>query len=421
MKRRSVHCRWSLCFAVVLTAAVSAFGVAGASASTPPADSSPIDVYEMDQPGFYEAPNPLPAVPHGTLLRYQPIAETAITSSGNFMRIMYTSETVSGEPIAVTGVAVLGPINGEWPRAGTPEFPDEGWSILTVGHGTTGLNLFCAPSLSLPEDGGRAFDISDVDRVVPDNGFVVVASDFQGLGTPGGHPYLVGQSAGKNMLDAALAIRQFPGIEISTTTASAGYSQGGGAAVWAGELAASYAPELRMLGTVAGAPATEVAALVAGGVSDPVRAPLSVSIVSGIATAYPEAAAATDAVLTRNGAELMQTMREHCFADVARVPRPPYLRGDPTAIEPFAGLMAANTPGQTTQQAPILIVQGDADENVPVGHTATLAARLCALGDTVERRLVPGKTHQTAQPGAYQAGIDWLVGLRDGAQPVSTC
>ena len=58
---------------------------------------------------------------------------------------------------------------------------------------------------------------------------------------------------------------------------------------------------------------------------------------------------------------------------------------------------------------------------VPVEHTATLAARLCALGDTVERRLLPGKIHQTAQPAAYQAGIEWLVGLREGASPTSTC
>lgn len=375
----------------------------------------------MDQAGFYDPPDPLPAVPHGTLLRYQPIAETAITSSGIFMRIMYTSETVAGQPIAVTGVAVLGPINGEWPRAREPEFPAEGWSILTLGHGTTGINMFCAPSLSLPEDGGRAFDISDVDNVVRDDGFIVVASDFQGLGTPGGHPYLVGQSAGRNMLDAALAIRQFPGISISTTTAAAGYSQGGGAALWAGELAATYAPDLKMIGTVAGAPATEVGALVAGGVADPSRAPLSVSIVAGFAIAYPEAAAATDSVLTRNGAALMKTMGEHCFADAIPMPRPPYLRGDPTTTEPFAGLMTANTPGQAPQASPILIIQGDADENVPVEHTATLAARLCALGDTVERRLLPGKIHQTAQPAAYQAGIEWLVGLREGASPTSTC
>ncbi len=393
-------------------------------ATVPPTGpaSGAVQAFTVDQPGFYEAPNPLPDVPHGTLLRYQPYRQTALTLGGNYMRIMYTSQTATGQPVAVTGVAVLGPINGEFPGAREPEQPAGGWGVLTLGHGSVGMSMFCAPSLSLPDDGGRAFELSDVDRVVRDGQWVVVASDFEGLGTPGtGHPYLVGQSAGRNMLDAALAIGQFPGITISKTTAAVGYSQGGGAALWAGELAAAYAPELQMVATVAGAPATEVGALAGAGFHDRERSPLTLSILAGFATAYPQAAGALGSVLTKSGRTMVDVINQHCFADEVAAPRPPYLRADPAASEPFAGLFAENTPGQARQSSPVLIVQGDADENVPVDQTATLAARLCALGDTVERRMLPGMNHELAASVAMRDAVEWIEAIRSGTAPVNTC
>ena len=40
-----------------------------------------------------------------------------------------------------------------------------------------------------------------------DAGYVVAATDYEGLGTPGVHPYLVGESEGRSVLDAARAAR----------------------------------------------------------------------------------------------------------------------------------------------------------------------------------------------------------------------
>ena len=44
-------------------------------------------------------------------------------------------------------------------------------------------------------------------------GSIVAATDYEGMGTPGPHPYLVGISEGRSGLDAALAARQIPGAE----------------------------------------------------------------------------------------------------------------------------------------------------------------------------------------------------------------
>src|SRR5262249_38673605 len=79
-------------------------------------------------------------------------------------------------------------------------------------------------------------------------------TDYEGLGTPGEHTYSVGRSEGHAVLDAARAALRLRGGGLAPDAKVAfwGYSQGGGAAVWAGELASSYAPELHTVGVVAG-------------------------------------------------------------------------------------------------------------------------------------------------------------------------
>ena len=59
------------------------------------------------------------------------------------------------------------------------------------------------------------------------------ATDYEGLGGPGPHPSIIGVSEGRSMLDASRAAGQVPGVYLSDTTAIAGFSQGGHAALWA--------------------------------------------------------------------------------------------------------------------------------------------------------------------------------------------
>ena len=87
-------------------------------------------------------------------------------------------------------------------------------------------------------------------------GYVVVATDYPGLGTPGIHPYLIGISEARAVLDSVRAARALPNTGASNRFAVWGHSQGGHAALYTGELAASYAPELKLVGIAAAAPAT---------------------------------------------------------------------------------------------------------------------------------------------------------------------
>ena len=128
--------------------------------------------------------------------------------------------------------------------------------ILTIAHGTTGIADACAPST-----GPARTELALMGPAI-DAGYLVAMSDYEGLGTPGRHPYLVGESEGRGVLDAARAAGQLPDADPGEQLAIFGYSQGGHGALWAGQLAPEWTPELELVGTVAGAPATEMPVIV---------------------------------------------------------------------------------------------------------------------------------------------------------------
>src|SRR5690606_37645715 len=92
-------------------------------------------------------------------------------------------------------------------------------------------------------------------------GFIIAATDYPGLGTVGPHPYLVGVSEGRAVIDSVRAARELREAHAGDRFVVWGHSQGGQAALFTGELSASYAPELKLLGVAAAAPATDLTKL----------------------------------------------------------------------------------------------------------------------------------------------------------------
>ena len=76
-------------------------------------------------------------------------------------------------------------------------------------------------------------------------GYVVVATDYEGLGTPGTHPYLVGESEAHGVLDIVKAAQQIRETGANDKTFVWGQSQGGQAALFAGEIAADLRTRAR--------------------------------------------------------------------------------------------------------------------------------------------------------------------------------
>jgi acetyl esterase/lipase len=66
----------------------------------------------------------------------------------------------------------------------------------------------CAPSLAL-------FIFQQIQglRQLTEHGYIVVATDYPGLGTPQTHPYLVGVSEARAVLDSVRAARSMGGAQ----------------------------------------------------------------------------------------------------------------------------------------------------------------------------------------------------------------
>jgi hypothetical protein len=144
----------------------------------------------------------------------------------------------------------------------------------------------CAPSKTIA---AGTYDWSDHLVASVNHGWAVAVSDYEGLGTPGDHTYSVGRSEGQAVLDVVRAAQRLTGAGLRTDAKVAfwGYSQGGGAATWAGQLAPGYAPELHTVGVAAGgvpANLTKVSEAVDGLPWSGVQLMSAI----GFAAAYPE-------------------------------------------------------------------------------------------------------------------------------------
>ena len=212
-------------------ATIGTLAVLGCLAAVPPAEA----LYDV-QPGE------IPGRP-GTIIRIWPLegGGPSLGGNANAFRFLYRSTGLNGQPIPVSGAIFIpsGPA------------PAGGRNIIAWAHPTSGVMPPCAPSL-MPDTAGMIWNLAEM----LSRGYVVVATDYPGLGTDGIHPYLIGESEGRAVLDSVRAARDLPDSGASDRFAVWGHSQGGHAALYTGELAARYAPDLKLVGVAAAAPAT---------------------------------------------------------------------------------------------------------------------------------------------------------------------
>src|SRR4029077_1148551 len=188
------------------------------------------------------SPAEVPGKP-GSIIRIWPLegGGPGMGGMGDSFRIRYRSTDPSGRPIPVSGAIYIP--NGPAPAGGR--------NIIAWAHPTSGVMPPCAPSL-MPDVGGMMWNLPNMIA----QGYIVVATDYPGLGTDGIHPYLIGESEARSVLDSVRAAREMPNTGASNRFAVWGHSQGGHAALYTGEIAAHYAPELKLVGVAAAAPAT---------------------------------------------------------------------------------------------------------------------------------------------------------------------
>jgi pimeloyl-ACP methyl ester carboxylesterase len=257
-------------------------------------------------------------------------------------------------------------------------------------------------------------------------GYVVAASDYQGLGTPGPHPYLVGDSEAMNELDMVRAARNLPEAHAGSDFVVWGHSQGGHASLFTGQLAATYAPELHLAGVAAGAPVPNLEDLFKVNTETTVGRILISMALQSWARVYDDAR--LDQILTPLARPLVGEIAKNCLYTKSQIAssvpgslalKLTFLHTPPWETEPWRTILEQNNPGANRTNAPILMIQGDADPIVAPEVTARLVGRLCGEGDEVELRRLKDVAHLDAGHVAAPEVVQWIE-QRFAGDPAST-
>jgi uncharacterized membrane protein HdeD (DUF308 family) len=360
-------------FVGVALALVAALGLLGISAKIHEGSAS-----EPDE--FYAAPSDAPDEP-GVLLRSEPFQQ-GVPEGAQAWRILYTTTRSDGDP-AVASAIVLVPTDGvAGPRP-----------LVAWAHGTTGFAPKCAPSnLQQPFLVGAT---PALDQVVA-KGWAFVATDYVGLGTEGPHPYLIGEPEGRSVLDSIRAARQLDDVELEDRAVVWGHSQGGGAALWTGILAPSYAPDANVIGVAALSPATVLPTLFDHVKDEPVGKLMGSYVLSAYSETYPDVeigdyVRAEARVLFDETAEKCLSGPEALVAVGEAVATPPYFSQSP-ADGPLGARLEENVPTGRID-APLLIGQGLTDVLVLPSVQKQFVAERCADGQALEYRTYKGFDH----------------------------
>lgn len=337
----------------------------------------------------------------------EPIAVQPVDAGldASVWRVLHHSRSLDGEDIAVSGLIAVPA--GDAPEGGRP--------VVSWAHGTTGIADECAPSRTLEQ----------LIAAIPllERGMVVVATDYEGLGTPGRHPYLVGESQGRGVLDIVRAAQALgPTVGAGEQTVLWGHSQGGHAVLFANEIAAEWAPELDVVGTVAGAPPSQLP-LMAQFVGDGPGSFFLAMVVAGWAEAYPEADAAD--VLTPAGLERLEAVDQGCLGHVAETWGAPttddLVRPEGAEVDPWPRLFEENDPGRRAGGGPVLVIHGGQDEIVPVATSGLLVEQMCGVGQAVQRLVFDEADHVSVVQRSLPDMLEWIDARLAGQPAPDDC
>lgn len=367
-------------------------------------------------------------------------------------RVAYISSDISGRKTIATGM-VVAPV-GAAPAGGRP--------VMTWAHGTTGTAQNCGPSqvfdpvVPLNEyflmDGNSWTDygIPAVEEFIKE-GYVIAATDYQGLGGGGKHQYGVAATNGMDAINAARAAGSMKETGANKKAIVYGWSQGGGATI-----AAASRPEyiqqkgtafddLDVLGFVAMAP-QDVAVAAPRGKLDQAGADkyfseslkeFSNNIFNfghatmfywGTQAAFPNLKLSE--VLTDEGVQVFNkiygnkcmhvgsdTLNYYYSSNFMKLVNP-----KPTNTLAWAEAMVKGSVAPVKPAAPVQIYFGTADTVIPPPMHKAYQDQMCKLGGNVGRMQLPGEqTHFSTPPEAKQYYLPWIKDRIAGKPLANAC
>jgi len=393
--------------------ALSIFGIL-----TVPAVASATPVEGPSGSAFYTPPTPAPTGNAGELIWYRPATlNLKVTLPENkAWTVLYQSTAQRGEPDFVTGTVIVP--TARWSGTGTRP-------VVTIGIGTQGIAPQCAPSKQMVT--GTEYAAGEIIEALR-AGYAVDVTDYQGY-TNGAIPtYTAGRAEGQAVLDVVRAGRQVPGSGLteSNPTYAWGYSQGGQAVGWAGELQAAYAPNVKLSGIAAGGVPANLREF--GAFTGPsTSSALEILSAIGLESAYPtlklgtltpagEKAVAdalnecvTELLTTLKGASFQEYTTEHKGVQELEETEPQ-----------FKAALEEQNLDNAAVPVPVYHYHGLEDEMVPISQDVNLHYDWCTLGVKDDLQLYNGEHLFTAAMASGNA-LKWIQERVAGRTAPSTC
>lgn len=373
-------------------------------------------LFYLSQPprpdAFYDTPEPLSSTVPGTVIKTSKIKTDV--DNADVYKVMYISRDENDLPVAVSGTVFV-------PQSAPPA---GGRNLVAWAHGTSGIADQCAPSLLADQ---ATKHLPGVQQFI-DAGYVVTATDYQGLGTKGPHPYLIGDSEAHGVLDSIRAAKSVPDSNFNGRYALWGHSQGGQSVIYASQLAKSYAPEIDLVASAAAAPATDLVTLLKADIQTEVGKVLGPMALKSWSEVYPEAELSK--IIKAEAIPAANLIAKGCIetSNSIEVLLPPtkelptdFLLQDPTTTQPWANIIATNSPQPNSISDPMYIGQGTADNVVSPAVTLDWVRNLCNSNKNVTFKSYPGLGHNTAGFVVVNDVIPWFANIFAGQSSGGNC
>ena len=367
---------------------------------------------------FYPPPADTSGAP-GTVLRSEPSVFyldplKALRAPADVTRVMYTSANAQG-PTVVTGT-ILKP-KAAWFGAG--ERP-----VVAYAVGTQGMADRCAPSKQLAA--GTEYEGAFIKGLLA-RGYTVAVTDYEGLGTPGVHPYVDPRSLGRNVLDSVRAAQRLGIVTSTAPVLVSGYSEGGNAAAGALELASSYAPELKLKGGYAGAVPADLSRVAPKLDGSPYAAFLGYAV-AALDDAEPQLRIRD--LLNERGQQFLDRVQDSClidgvasfaFTQTSTLTKDGRPIADYLSRPDIAAALAERRLGTVRPTVPSLVAHSALDDVVDYAQDRDMARSWCSQGAKVRFQTLVTPTHVGGAVAGFPSAFAFLEGRVAGTPFVSTC
>ncbi|QUD86398.1 lipase family protein [Phenylobacterium montanum] len=404
------HKNLLICLTVVISVALTAGSAAAQDDGLPKSLAEAVKMEAADalpRTALYDAPKSLAASKPGALLKHEAFDGYDLPKGARAVRILYHSQNDRGRDVATSAVVLI--------PAGTA--PAGGWPVIAWAHGTSGVARQCAPSLMKDLYYGEE-GLMPMVRA----GYAVVATDYHGLGTDGGHQYIDKPAQTNDVVFSIPAARKAV-PELGARWVVDGHSQGGLAAWGVAELEARR-HDAGYLGAVAVAPGVGLKSL-SQHLADPGAASFYLDYfayaIGHMSPGFKPSDMLTGQALARYHDVTTKGCWDYAYASYLGDTTPPKLKPGWDETPAAKRLFTTDAAGEAPLGGPLFVIAGEQDHSVPLFAVRETVAKACKAGATLNFRVYPGLDHDPTMDKSTPDQLAWIADRFAGKAAGNDC